>query len=156
MSGNSYNGFTWAERQKAYDWLKRQWKLGTRQKHGPACDVCGQTQGYLMAHSENYAAPYGPHIGRWSLCYWCHTLIHCRFRAVEIFDGYATMLEGGERFVNVPGPQWYKVQTFLSGRSHPTREITGLVLASPFGPLFSEGFAAAALRARNEDRNWGA
>ncbi len=141
MSGNSYNGFTWAERQRAYTWLKRQWAEGKRTKVGACCDVCRQTAGHLMAHSEDYSAPYGDHIGQWTLCYWCHMLLHCRFRASEAFERYVDVLEGGERFVNVPRAEWHSVQAFLSGRRSPLAKQQGafwttrLASCSPKGPL---------------------
>jgi hypothetical protein len=84
VSGSSYNGFVWSEHQRAYNWLKREWAAGRRVKVGPECNVCGQRQGYLMTHSEDYSAPYGEHIGQWSLYYWCHMLIQCRFRAEDV------------------------------------------------------------------------
>ena len=150
MSGNPYNGFLWAERQKAYNWLKREWAAGRRVKVGPRCDVCGQTGGYLAAHSEDYSAPYGPHIGQWSLCYWCHMLIHCRFRSGEVFAGYVAMLESGERFVNTPGRHWGTVQSYLAGRLAPRREPTDHALVDPFGPLVAQGAAAMERRERQE------
>lgn len=145
-SGNSYNGFVWAERQKAYDWLKREWAAGRRVKVGPECNVCGQTKGYLMAHSEDYSAPYGANVGRWSLCYFCHMMIHCRFKAMPTFERYVSVLEGGERFVNIYGPQWGVVQSYLAGRSEPVREKHGLLLINPFAALFEEGNEAREAR----------
>ncbi len=142
MSGNSYNGFTWAERQRAYTWLKRQWAEGKRQKTGPCCDVCGQTSGYLMAHSEDYSAPYGDHIGQWTLCYWCHMLLHCRFRAAEVFREYVAVLEGGERFVNTAKPQWHLVRSLLAGRYAPPREPHSRAQREPFGQVLQQGATA--------------
>lgn len=148
MSGNSYNGFTWTERQRAYNWLKQEWVAGRRLKVGPRCDACEQTAGYLMAHSEDYSAPYGSHIGQWTLCYWCHMLIHCRFRAVQVFGDYVAILEGGERFVNLPRAQWGTVQSYLAGRLTPPRESTDRELVDPFGPMVTQGASAMKRRTR--------
>ncbi len=154
MSGNSYNGFTWSQRQRAYDWLKNEWKCGRRVRPELlSCDVCGQQQGHRMAHSEDYSAPYGPHIGQWTLCYWCHMLLHCRFRAPVIFASYASMLEAGERFMSVPSAQWARVQGYLSGRSSPPRELHGQHLDDPFGPLFFQGSEAIARNRPAEESN---
>jgi hypothetical protein len=150
VSRSSYNTFEWRERQRAYDWLKREWAAGRRAKVGPECNVCGQTKGYLMAHSEDYSAPYGPHIGRWSLCYWCHMLLHCRFRAGDVFHAYVAMLENGERFVNLPSAHWHRVQAYLAGRLAPSREPTDRTLVDPFGPLLAEGQAAIGRRTGQE------
>ena len=149
MSGNSYNGFLWPERQRAYGWLKQEWAAGRRPKVGSQCDVCGQTAGYLMAHAEDYSAPYGPHIGQWSLCYWCHMLLHYRFRADEVFASYVAVLEGGERFVNLHGPQWARCRTtwrdvWFRAANQPTAR-----LVDPFGPLFTQGAAAMGRRTRS-------
>ena len=135
--GGSYNGFAWSQRAKAYAWLKAEWNAGRRARHGPACDVCQTTTGFLMAHSESYAAPYGDHIGQWTLCYWCHMLLHCRFRAPARFAAYVAMLESGERFVNGPVAQWSSVQAYLAGRSEPARERIAAPRTNPYGPVFA-------------------
>jgi hypothetical protein len=123
VGSNSYNGFAWRQRKRAYDWLKRQWKAG-RRATPTTCDVCRQTRGYLMAHSEDYSFPYGDHIGRWSLCYWCHMLLHCRAAAPHVFARYVTMLEGGERFVNPARAHWRAVQLYLhADRSRRTKRL---------------------------------
>jgi DNA invertase Pin-like site-specific DNA recombinase len=96
-----------------------------------------------MAHSEDYSEPFGDHIGRWSLCYWCHLLLHCRRRAPEAYLRYVLMLQGGERFVNGDGIQWAAVQRYLRVQGEPARESTPPV-ADPFGPLLREGAAAQA------------
>ena len=75
---NSYNGYSGAQRLKALAWIKKEWANGTRPAKPCSCDVCGQTEGLLMWHSEDYSAPFGDNIGRFGLCYTCHMMIHCR------------------------------------------------------------------------------
>jgi hypothetical protein len=76
---NPYNGFTSAERTRALAWLKGEYAAGRR--HRPiVCDACGQTEGPIEAHSEDYSFPYGDHIGKYGVCYRCHMTIHCRFK----------------------------------------------------------------------------
>ena len=122
---NSYNGFTPAQRMKAYEWLKEQWRLGTRQK-GTKCRVCGQTRGVLMAHSEDYSEPYGDHIGRYTLCFICHMMIHCRFRCPEKFAAYARIVSNGGRFEALRGHDWEAFRAkFLVASALPPCRQTG-------------------------------
>jgi hypothetical protein len=54
--GNAYNGFTSSERDRAFAWYKGELAAGRR--HRPTvCDVCGQTDGVIEAHSEDYSGP---------------------------------------------------------------------------------------------------
>lgn len=99
----------------------------------------------IQPHSEDYSEPYGPHIGQWGLCYWCHMLLHCRYRAPAVFHNYERMLIDGERFVNDRG-NWSAVLRYLSGRLSPPRELHGQALTDPFGALFAQGAAAVTKR----------
>lgn len=95
---NSYNGFTPKQRYKALAWFKKQIQLG---KHPPKpckCDICGQTKGALMYHSEDYSEPFGEHIGKFSLCFICHMMIHCRHKNPESWEVYKTRLKQGIRY----------------------------------------------------------
>jgi hypothetical protein len=100
-----YNGFSAKEREDAYEWLKEQWRLGKRPKPEKCC-ACGQTEGVLMAHSEDYSKPYGDNIDRYPLCYICHMMVHCRFRNPEKFAAYAKIVSAGGRFKAFPGANW--------------------------------------------------
>ncbi len=92
-----YNGFTGSHRMKGYRWLMNEYAAGRR--HKPTqCDVCGQTQGVIEPHSEDYSEPFGDNIGRWGLCYRCHMMLHCRFRNPEGFRFYCETLAKGLRF----------------------------------------------------------
>ncbi len=94
---NSYNGFSPRQRYRALDWLKGEYKAGRR--HRPTrCDACGQTEGVIEPHSENYSEPFGDHIGAFGLCYRCHLMIHCRFRSKEAWDAYRQAIREGKRF----------------------------------------------------------
>ena len=75
---NSYNGFTPAQRMKAFNWLKKEISMGNRDEKPSYCEVCSQKEGVLMYHSEDYSEPYGDNIGAFGLCYVCHMMIHCR------------------------------------------------------------------------------
>lgn len=93
---NSYNGFTPAERLKAYAWLKEQWRTGKRPEKPKKCDGCGQEESHLEWHSEDYSFPYGDHIGQYGLCYVCHMMIHCRFRSPKAWEQYKERINKGQ------------------------------------------------------------
>jgi len=52
------------------------------------CDACGQTEGPIEAHSEDYSEPFGDHIGCFGLCYRCHMVIHTRGKDPEAWATY--------------------------------------------------------------------
>jgi hypothetical protein len=54
------------------------------------CDACGQTEGPIDAHSEDYSEPFGDHIGEHALCYRCHMAIHTREKNPEAWAIYKT------------------------------------------------------------------
>lgn len=95
MMGNPYNGFSWEERQAAYNWWKAEVAAGRREKP-TACDACGQTEGRIEPHDEDYSLPYGPHICEFGLCYRCHMMIHCRFKATRAWDAYRLAVRSGK------------------------------------------------------------
>lgn len=94
---NSYNGFSGAQRLRALAWAKKGYAAGTRSR-AMACDACGQAEGVLDRHSEDYSEPFGPHIGAYGLCYCCHMMIHCRFRAPDPWRAYREAVAGGATF----------------------------------------------------------
>jgi len=93
----SYNGFTPKERTDAFIWLKGEYASGRREK-GKVCDACGQTKGIVEDHSEDYSYPYGDHIGKYTFCYRCHMMIHCRFRNRLAWSKYKDDIREGKRF----------------------------------------------------------
>ena len=98
MTANSYNGFTGAQRAKAGKWFREQVKAKHRLPAPAECMACGQTGGLLQWHSEDYSEPFGPHIGRFGLCYRCHMMVHCRFRAPGAWERYRRELRLGYQF----------------------------------------------------------
>ena len=85
---NSYNGYTPAQRYKALSWFKKQIKEGKKPSHPHQCDFCGQNNGVIAWHSEDYSEPYGDHIGKYGVCYVCHMMIHCRFKNKQLWLNY--------------------------------------------------------------------
>jgi hypothetical protein len=85
--GNPYNGFTWEERREAYEWWKAEVAAG-RRTWPTVCDACGQTEGRIEPHDEDYSKPYGPHICEFGVCHRCHMMIHRRFQWPRSWDRY--------------------------------------------------------------------
>jgi hypothetical protein len=92
-----YNGFTGAQRLRALAWVRPQYADGTRER-AKVCDACGQTEGVLDRHSEDYSEPFGDHIGAFGLCYTCHMMVHCRFNAPAAWKLYRTAVREGATF----------------------------------------------------------
>lgn len=82
---------------RALKWLKGEYAAG-RRTPPVKCDVCGQTEGIIEPHSEDYSDPFGDNIGQFGLCYRCHMIVHCRFRGDTAFREYARVLASGQRF----------------------------------------------------------
>lgn len=107
-----YNGFTSNERQKAHNWLRGQIKAGHREpaeQNSRGCDACGQEQGTLQYHSEDYSAPYGDNIGAFLFCYPCHMIIHCRFKSPDAWHTYRDHVRRGFK-LTLPfwGRNWHR------------------------------------------------
>jgi hypothetical protein len=121
----SYNGFTPTQRMKALGWLKEEWAAGRRVK-GTACDACGQTEGRIDAHSEDYSAPYGDHIGKYTFCYRCHMMIHCRFRNKDAWYQYRKDIKEGKMFEPIWNnfPLFCKQSLTQKGVGVPYKEAT--------------------------------
>lgn len=105
---NSYNGFEPKQRYAALSWLKKEYEDG-RRTPPVKCDVCGQTEGHIEAHSEDYSAPFGDHIGEFGLCYPCHMVIHCRFRNPRAWKWYRENIrKGGRILMPYHGRFWHR------------------------------------------------
>jgi hypothetical protein len=102
----SYNGFTPQQRSRALRWLQREYAEGRRQRP-TECDGCGQTDGVIEAHSENYSEPFGDHIGQYGFCFRCHMALHNRARAPEAWARYKAELVAGTRFKPFLVRNWY-------------------------------------------------
>ena len=76
---NSYNGFTPSQRVKAQNWLNKQWANGTLARPAKCC-ACGQTEGLIDAHAEDYSEPFeAGKTDQFHLCRKCHMHVHRRF-----------------------------------------------------------------------------
>jgi len=76
---NSYNGFTPSQRVKAQNWLNKQWASGALARPSKCC-ACGQTEGIIDAHAEDYSEPFeAGKTDKFHLCRKCHMQVHRRF-----------------------------------------------------------------------------
>jgi hypothetical protein len=128
---NSYNGFEPGQRYRALRWLKGEVAAGHR-RPPEVCEACGQTEGIVEAHSEDYSAPFGDHIGAYGFCYVCHMMLHCRHHDRARWDRYRQIIREGYRAPAPQGRAWGAVKAILSGQEPlwtawaPARERTVL------------------------------
>lgn len=94
---NSYNGFSGDQRARAQRWMNEQWRTGKLERPS-CCDACGQVDGAIHGHAEDYSEPFGPHLQEYWLCFLCHMMLHCRFRNPEAWERYREQLRQGARF----------------------------------------------------------
>lgn len=98
----AYNGFQPKQRYAALRWLRAEQAAGRRPAHPTACMACGQQDGILDFHSEDYSEPFGAHIGAYELCFACHLSLHCRFSRPQAFQLYVGLIDAGHRLKPYP------------------------------------------------------
>jgi hypothetical protein len=111
---NSYNGFSPAQRNRAQAWLRDQWARGLRPRPSVCC-ACGQDQGVIDAHAEDYSEPFGDHTDSYPLCYRCHMMVHCRFRNRRAWDRYRGHIRAGLRFAPLYHRNFGQISAQLAG-----------------------------------------
>ncbi len=93
----AYNGFSGRQRQRAQDWLNREWKSG-RLEEPTRCVACGQTEGGIQAHAEDYSEPFRAGVtDEFHLCKACHHMVHFRSRNPKAWSEYRAKIEAGAR-----------------------------------------------------------
>jgi hypothetical protein len=97
------------------------------------CTECGQERGTLSWHAEDYAWPFGGHIVGYPLCYFCHIVLHSRFRAPERWSAYLQLLRSGVRAAPVPSAKagWAAVCSYL-GKGALLVESANVPRPAPF------------------------
>lgn len=107
---NSYNGFSGAQRMKAQRWLNEMWGRGLLARPSE-CTACGQTEGVIDAHTEDYSEPFAAgKTDQWPLCYRCHMMLHCRFSAPVAFQRYRKAVAGGIRYEAMTERNFYRLR----------------------------------------------
>ena len=107
----SYNSFTPAQRAKAGQYRKRMIAEGRIPPWPDLCRACGQTEGSMCYHTEDYSEPHGPHIVAFEICYACHMMIHCRHRSFDNWNAYADGCAAGNTY---PAVHRYNFKEFAS------------------------------------------
>lgn len=99
----SYNGFTAIQRNRAGAWLRAQWTSGKLARPSVCC-ACGQDQGTIDAHAEDYSQPFRVGVtDQYHLCFNCHMMVHCRFNNPFPWERYKGAVAAGLQFAPVFG-----------------------------------------------------
>lgn len=119
MARNPYNGFSAQVRVKAMRWARAQYDAG-RKVRPTRCQVCMITadQGKVMAHSEDYSEPFGPHIGEYAVCYRCHMVIHVRHKGQQgeaLWNWYRAQVRAGYQLPPLDGRSFTPISDMLGG-----------------------------------------
>lgn len=93
----SYNGFSALEIKAAFLWWLRECAKG-RRTPPTECMACGQDEGIIEPHTEDYSKPFGAHIGRFGLCLRCRWFTLSRFKHPDEWQDYCAMIRFGYRF----------------------------------------------------------
>ena len=116
---NPYNGFTPEQRLAAFEITKAAWRSGEATPPR-ACEDCGQTEGRIEAHDEDYDQP----LRYYEVCYTCHMMIHCRYRDPFRWGQYIAMVADGARFRRARGWPDFR-ERFLEGELVAQVEFVG-------------------------------
>ena len=91
----TYKQWSSEERQKMYQLTKRLLAEQGIPLKPPKCNRCGQTEGIIEYHNNDYSHPtkyLEP------LCYRCHMAIHCEDRVPEAVKKYFEQVKNGKTF----------------------------------------------------------
>ena len=92
-----YNGFSGRQRQRAQNWLNREWDWG-RFARPSKCIACGQTARVIDAHAEDYSDPFRAGVtDGFHLCRICHSMVHLRSTNPKAWRDYRSKVEAGGR-----------------------------------------------------------
>lgn len=130
----SYNGFTPDQRNKAQAWLNAQWKAGTLARPS-TCHACGQDQGIIDAHAEDYSLPFAAgKTDQYHLCFRCHMMVHCRHRNLNRWRWYKEAVANGMRFTPFHSRNFdlFAIQTLnglppLEVQTDPREDVLGKI-----------------------------
>lgn len=108
-----YNGFSPERRAQAARWIRREIEAG-RIPAPAACCACGQSQGTIDYHAEDYSVPFGAHLTSTPLCYRCHMMLHLRFRSPAGWKAYRDAIRAGWTFAPIFGRSFGTVAGHLA------------------------------------------
>lgn len=97
-----YNGYSEAERNKAGSWQNKAVKRGWPSQP-PKCIACGQTEGKIIRHLEDYTLPerfedFAAEDRSIPVCYACHRQIHSRLKNPDSWNAYREEIRAGWRY----------------------------------------------------------
>lgn len=117
----SYNGFPPEQRIRAQRWLNAEYASGRRIRP-TVCAACGQHEGLIDSHAEDYSEPFGDHTDAYPLCYVCHMMLHCRFAAPAAWDTYREAVRDGYQAPAQKTRDFQKIRRILAGYTPLWRE----------------------------------
>jgi len=138
---NPYNGFDPAQRYRALGFVRRQRAKGLLPVP-TLCMACGQTEGHVELHSEDYSEPFAANIGAFHLCYRCHMLVHCRIKNPQAFEHYRDLVARGALFAPIRGRSFGVVvaenlnppYSTPSAFGPPRRDLLGEIARGDYNP----------------------
>ena len=98
--------------------MRVQWATGKRQRPSKCC-ACGQTQGIIDAHAEDYSEPFGDQTEKYHLCYRCHLILHCRHHDQAAWDKYRADIRSGLRYAPCFSRSFGIIKAHLCGNTGP-------------------------------------
>ena len=115
----SYRGYSPAVRTRAQAWLRQRWESGELPRPSRCC-ACGQTEGTIDAHAEDYSEPFTlAKLDACHLCYRCHMMTHLRFSYPDAWTRYRTAVREGIRFAPIHGRDFGQVLRQVYGAAVP-------------------------------------
>jgi len=116
-----YNGFTPHQRNKAQKWLNQQW-ASFRLSKPTVCCACGQDEGVMDAHAEDYSEPFqAGKTDAFHLCFRCHMMVHCRHRDKLGWMNYKQAIKSGIIFEPFFRRDWDKFKSHME-TTHPVHK----------------------------------
>ena len=128
-----YNGFSPEQREASMHWMNAAILRREVRAYPGECSQCGQREGQLSYHTEDYSWPFGPHVVEHHLCAVCHLLLHARFTRPARWTAYLALLRDGCRAAPVRDfrAAWTATTTWTRGGAFATEDADGVRLA-PF------------------------
>lgn len=133
----AYNGFSLKDRQDAAGWA-RSVAPPVRRRHPTWCHACGNTEGQVYWHNEDYRTP----LASLPLCPWCHWTLHDRLKSPEglaVFQAWRERLAEGWRPPYVSfgtrWPTWRATFKNCHPRDWPSRQYDLFGSAEETAPL---------------------
>ncbi len=105
--GNSYNGYSWKERDDKFKAMKRQIAVGELTPPSGHCALCGDSEAAVEYHDEDYSIPYNwKEPAAYALCRHCHLYkIHLRFARPILWQAFLAHVRRGGYASDLANPR---------------------------------------------------